>query len=559
MPDRRLPYKEYRPATVSHGRRASSSPAGRRRPQLESLEDRLLLTYSFAAVPYQAVDLTTLDPSCVTTVIQTGDIVAAPVDLGANTFNFYGTQYTGSASLFASSKGLLPFGAANASFFNGPLANTPDQPAIAPWWTDWHSTGSGPLVLAELDAADNLLVIQWNQAQHFLGNGTATFQAVLQLNTGDTPGDITFNYLNTDTGDPYANGAAGTIGIKDGGNPAPNPVQVSFNATNPLVGSGQAIQFSWVNPNPPPVISGFDQASAAEGGGPLPLTVNGANFLNTSVVQVNGVAVPTTFVSATQLAATLPASLLAEEGSLVVTVFNPGPPVQTSNALPVAVTDAPLALQVAPLTGTEGQAPGNVLVGTLSDPGSDGTAADYAGTVTWDDGGGQSHTSPVTFQAAGANTFNVYATDDTVLAEGGSYAFTVAVRDQGGGTVSAASAITVADSIPEVTASQGQNPFLPRRVTVTATFSDQTCEHHTATVDWGDGSVSTIDLGTSAGGSFALRHWYTPEFAHSHRDGVNLEVTVQDDLGTVSDIEVLPIYFGHHHRHHHQHGELPPG
>jgi hypothetical protein len=53
--------------------------------------------------------------------------------------------------------------------------------------------------------------------------------------------------------------------------------------------------------------------------------VNGTGFVSTSVVQWNGTALTTHFVSGSQLTATVPASDIASAGSGWVTVTNPAP------------------------------------------------------------------------------------------------------------------------------------------------------------------------------------------------------------------------------------------
>ena len=58
------------------------------------------------------------------------------------------------------------------------------------------------------------------------------------------------------------------------------------------------------------------------GTGALTLTVNGSGFLSTSVVQVGTTAEPTTYVSATQLSAAVPATQLASGAQLAVAVLN---------------------------------------------------------------------------------------------------------------------------------------------------------------------------------------------------------------------------------------------
>ena len=54
------------------------------------------------------------------------------------------------------------------------------------------------------------------------------------------------------------------------------------------------------------------------------LTVNGTNFNSNAVINFNSVAQSTTFVSANQLTANIPAASVATAGSATVTVTNPG-------------------------------------------------------------------------------------------------------------------------------------------------------------------------------------------------------------------------------------------
>jgi hypothetical protein len=77
------------------------------------------------------------------------------------------------------------------------------------------------------------------------------------------------------------------------------------------------------------------------------LTVNGNNFVSTSVVRWNGTDRATTSVSATQLTATILASDLAVAGTAQVTVFTPAPGGGTSNALTFTISNAPSGLVAA--------------------------------------------------------------------------------------------------------------------------------------------------------------------------------------------------------------------
>jgi hypothetical protein len=210
---------------------------------VEQLEDRLAPAYSVGSTPFLPVNLVSGAPG-VFTIIQYADDTSVGVNFGNNQFNFYGTTYSGANSLFVSSNGLISFGSPNSAFGNQDLTSNPQQATIAPLWDDWVKTSGSPMVLGEFDTANNQLIVQWTQVLHFLSNSPVTFQAVLQLNTGNTPGNIVFNYPSIATSDRYSNGGDATVGIKDNGTQGPNRVLVSFNGTNPLVASNQAILFS---------------------------------------------------------------------------------------------------------------------------------------------------------------------------------------------------------------------------------------------------------------------------------------------------------------------------
>jgi hypothetical protein len=76
------------------------------------------------------------------------------------------------------------------------------------------------------------------------------------------------------------------------------------------------------------------------GAAALTLTVNGSGFVAGSVVDWNGTALPTVFVSGSQLTATVPATDLAAQISAPVTVVNPTPSQGPSNPILFVVTPA---------------------------------------------------------------------------------------------------------------------------------------------------------------------------------------------------------------------------
>src|SRR5712692_3518492 len=194
------------------------------RPQLERLEDRLALNYAVTSTPIQWVELNG-DPNA-TDLIGTGQNWANPIDLGSNSINFYGTTYSGfggPSGIWASTNGLITFGSGDSDFFNGDLQTNPGQAAISPLWDDYFKFSGSPMVLSEVDAANNRLIIEWNQVNDTVTSNPVTFEAVIQLNTASTPGNISFNYLQLD----YYKGSSASVGIKDSGNQGPNSLVIS--------------------------------------------------------------------------------------------------------------------------------------------------------------------------------------------------------------------------------------------------------------------------------------------------------------------------------------------
>ncbi len=84
--------------------------------------------------------------------------------------------------------------------------------------------------------------------------------------------------------------------------------------------------------SPTPTITALSPDSAAQGHAGFTLTVDGSNFLDGAVVLWDGVALPTTYMSATRLQATVAPTHLARRGQVGVAVRNPGPNAPVSEA-----------------------------------------------------------------------------------------------------------------------------------------------------------------------------------------------------------------------------------
>jgi hypothetical protein len=211
--------------------------------------------YEAHATAYEDVDLVRGAPG-VFVVVDNEDDAGATIPLGTNTFNFYGTNYTGNNGLFANPNGIITLGSVNSAYGNGDLVTNPLQPTIAVLWDDWRTDQDArDCVLAQFqdtsgDGVPDRLVVEWNDIRRHSDPATVpaayvTFQAILSLNTGGVPGAIVFNYRDIDTGSIYSNGGDASVGIKAGGDQttAGNRLLVSRDRANhPFIASGKAIR-----------------------------------------------------------------------------------------------------------------------------------------------------------------------------------------------------------------------------------------------------------------------------------------------------------------------------
>jgi len=115
-----------------------------------------------------------------------------------------------------------------------------------------------------------------------------------------------------------------------------------------------------VQGNPVPVLSSIAPDSAQEGGSPFALTVTGASFQADSTVRWNGSDRATTFVSPSELQASISAADVGAAGTSSVTVFTPAPGGGTSSAQTftiepvIAANPVPVLNSVSPNAATEG-------------------------------------------------------------------------------------------------------------------------------------------------------------------------------------------------------------
>jgi len=100
---------------------------------------------------------------------------------------------------------------------------------------------------------------------------------------------------------------------------------LDITAYNPLPGGGQSNVLRFMVLNPVPALSSIDPSSMIAGSPDFTLTLNGNNFVKTTIVSFNGQPVVSTYISKTQLQATIPSSAITTSGNYPVKVINPAP------------------------------------------------------------------------------------------------------------------------------------------------------------------------------------------------------------------------------------------
>lgn len=210
--------------------------------------------YEAALHPLENIDLVP-GAAGVVSLLGSDDDASASIPLGANTFRFYGTTYTGSSQLHISDNALITFGAGSTLYRNNNMTRDPAQPGIAVLWDDWATDhDANDQVLYFFDTPNNRLIIEWNQVVNrgdfsaIFGTTNATFQAILTLNTGANNGDVILNYPDLSVGNAgsaYANGGSATVGIKTAGQPGANRLLLSlFNWPQTWLGDGKAVRIT---------------------------------------------------------------------------------------------------------------------------------------------------------------------------------------------------------------------------------------------------------------------------------------------------------------------------
>jgi hypothetical protein len=133
---------------------------------------------------------------------------------------------------------------------------------------------------------------------------------------------------------------------------------VPVTVENPAPGGGTSSPINLTVDNPMPAIASLSPSSVLAGGAAFTLTVDGSNFVNGSIVRLNGSNRPTVFVSATQLTAQITAADIQSGATLPVTVFNPAPGGGASSPASLTINNpAPSLSSLSPASGLAGSGP----------------------------------------------------------------------------------------------------------------------------------------------------------------------------------------------------------
>jgi hypothetical protein len=146
------------------------------------------------------------------------------------------------------------------------------------------------------------------------------------------------------------------------GNQIPSAGNYALTVTNPAPGGGtsNALVFTALPTNPVPYVTTLSPTMAPTGSPDTQITIAGGNFISSSAVLSGGATISSSFLSASQLLAILPAADLVDAGEVAITVQNPLPGGGTSNVTEFVVggnaDGTPVITSIVP-SSTEAGAP----------------------------------------------------------------------------------------------------------------------------------------------------------------------------------------------------------
>ena len=336
------------------------------------------------------------------------------------------------------------------------------------------------------------------------------------------------------------------------------PGTASVNVTQVLNGSSltsNSVTFT-ITPTSTtgPFISSLSPNSAQAGSSSFTLTVNGTNLVPGATVQwtANGTTtpLPTTFLSingSQQLLANVDSSLLTASGtaSVSVTQVVNGSSL-TSNSLTFTITltstTGPFVSSLSPNSVLEGSGSFTLTV--------NGFGFGSGSTVQWTQNGS---TTVLTTNIISSNQLLAVVPASLVAEESTSEhggPISVSVSNGAGSTSNAVSFTVLEAPLPLVSAGATINAPALQAITPTlATFSDtggpEPVSDYSASIDWGDASVTTGTITANSDGSFSVSgtHAYTAGGTYSIVVTISHETAPQITATVTANISASPFIF----------------
>ena len=217
--------------------------------------------------------------------------------------------------------------------------------------------------------------------------------------------------------------------------------------------------------------------------------------------------------------------LHAGTDNLTVTINGAGG--GTTQATPDAsVANQVITVTATPVSATEGEDTGSVIVANFTDANASASAGDFTASINWGDNTGTDDNTTIVSDGNGG--FNVLG--DHTFDHAGSPTVSVEVDGMGGGTASDSAAATVANQT--ITATAGSlnategTAFSSKLIgTFTDANSLASAGDFTVTIDWGDGTAldSSTGMITADNGAFDVAGNHT--YAHAGSYNVTFTVT----------------------------------
>ena len=209
----------------------------------QTVNGQAFVSYTCQDVPMSWVDVT---PGTRLSGASGGDDSFSTLGIGFP-ISFFGQTYT---TAYVSSNGFLSLtssSGANAHLNTAiPNSATPNG-VLAPFWDDLNPPAGGGVYAGITGAAPNrTLHVEWFNVPHFSLSGSGTVTVELSL---EEDGDVRYQYLDTDFGNPtWNNGASATAGVER----ADGVVGKQVSHATPALTSGRAVRCTYGPPAPPP-------------------------------------------------------------------------------------------------------------------------------------------------------------------------------------------------------------------------------------------------------------------------------------------------------------------